>query len=182
MRRMSDTKLSEEVKAMATIESVLSHLDEETQRRVLRWAGERYKTPIGGSGRARTSPDSDNGGGATGGVASNPSSGPANQYSTFAEFFAAASPTTDADRVLVAAYWSTLVQGETDLDARSLNSQLRDLGYAVNHMPSAFDTLIARKPNPVVQTRKTGKSKQATRRIKLTGEGRRAVERMLTGG
>jgi len=48
-------------------------------------------------------------------------------------------------------------------------------------MPSAFEALLARRPQPVVQTRKTGESKQATKRFKLTTEGKRAVERMLEG-
>jgi DNA-binding PadR family transcriptional regulator len=38
---------------------------------------------------------------------------------------------------------------------------------------------MARKPALVIQTRKGGSSKQARKRYRLTGEGIRAVEKMI---
>jgi len=41
--------------------------------------------------------------------------------------------------------------------------------------------LIVRKPALVIQTHKSGSTKQARKRYRLTNEGLRAVERMLAG-
>lgn len=185
---MSETKLSQEIQAMATIEEALTSLDEDARRRVLRWAGERYKVSMSGSRDGGDMEETDDGGpSGSGSSGVNRGTGraggsPTDDYETFADFYSACSPPTDADRVLVATYWATAIEGEPEVESRPLNAALRDLGHGVGHMPSAFETLVARRPQPVVQTRKTGKSKQATRRFKLTAEGRRAVERMLASG
>jgi hypothetical protein len=189
MDRMSDVKFSNEIRAMGAIEDALTPLDEDARARVLRWANERYKVVFsqrqggGGAGANDTSRqehelDGELGGDLAG--AEKPRTGPIAKYETFAEFYATVSPNTDADRVLVASYWFTERERWTDLQSRPLNQQLRDLGHAVSHMPSAFETLTLRRPQPVVQLRKTGKTKQAIVRYKLTAEGKAVVERMLS--
>jgi hypothetical protein len=179
MRLMSDDRLSDEIRAMAAIERALAALDEDARGRILRWAVERYQATLlpahQGTSRVAQKVEGDAGGRGEG-------AGVAGQYETFAELYSQAAPATDADRVLVGAYWQQAVQGVADLDARSINKELRNLGHAVGHMPSAFEGLLSRRPQPVVQTRKTGKTKQATKRYRLTTEGRRAVEAMLERG
>jgi hypothetical protein len=45
----------------------------------------------------------------------------------------------------------------------------------------ALNSLIAKKPQLVIQTRKSGSSQQARKKYKLTNEGLNKVERMLRG-
>lgn len=179
MRLMDDKKLSSEILAMATIEETLNGLDEEAKGRVLRWVGERYRANVLAAPKGASLEVEVPSRGAA--FAAGPEETGVPQFETFAELYAQAAPSTDANRVLVGAYWLQVVRGVTDLEARPINNELRNLGHAVGHMPSAFEALLTRRPQPMVQTRKTGKSKQATKRFKLTAEGKRAVERMLDG-
>jgi len=59
---------------------------------------------------------------------------------------------------------------------------LRHLGYAAGNITSALAQLIGGKPQLAIQTHKSGSSKQARKRYRLTNEGLRAVERLLEGG
>jgi DNA-binding PadR family transcriptional regulator len=52
----------------------------------------------------------------------------------------------------------------------------------VSNITTALSSLIERKPQLVIQTRKSGNSKQARKRYRLTDAGIRAVERMISGG
>lgn len=103
-------------------------------------------------------------------------------YDSLPELYSMASPNSDADRALVVAYYLQKVKGATDLDSFSINKELRHLGYAASNITSALNSLIARKPQYAIQTHKSGSSKQARKRYRLTNEGLRAVERMLEGG
>ena len=60
-----------------------------------------------------------------------------------------------------------------------MNKKLKDLGYRVSNITTAFNGLINRRPQLVIQTKKSGTSKQARKLYRLTTEGQRAVERML---
>lgn len=102
-------------------------------------------------------------------------------WETLPELYSAASPTSDADRALTVAYFLQKVQGATDLDGFTINKELRHLGYAASNITSALNSLIARKPQLAIQTHKSGSSRQARKRYRLTNEGLRAVERMLEG-
>jgi hypothetical protein len=98
------------------------------------------------------------------------------------ELYSVASPNSDADRALVVAYYLQKMKGASDLDSFSINKELRHLGYAASNITSALNSLIARKPQYAIQTHKSGSSRQARKRYRLTNEGLRAVERMLEGG
>jgi len=103
-------------------------------------------------------------------------------WETLPELYSVASPNSDADRALVVAYFLQKVKGSNDLDSFSINKELRHLGYAASNITSALNSLIARKPQYAIQTHKSGNSKQARKRYRLTNDGLRAVERMLEGG
>jgi uncharacterized protein YodC (DUF2158 family) len=101
------------------------------------------------------------------------------EYKTFADFYDAASPATEEDGVLVAGFWFQVLQDQESLDSQTLNTELKNTGHPVAHMPHALDKLMKAKPRLIVQLRKQGKTRQAKRKFKLTTEGVKKVREML---
>jgi hypothetical protein len=161
-----------EISAMATIGGALDTLDEAARERVLRWARDRYGKPTASrevtawgatSHRADTLPR-DQG---------------SSQYTDAADVYAAANPLTDGDKVLVVGYWFQVVRGDTELDSQSLNMELKNLGYPISNVTRAVSGLAKSIPRYLVQTKKSGSTKQARKRFRLTVEGVKRVEQML---
>ena len=160
-----------EITAMQKLAEALSGLDPEATARVLRWAGARYGVTLStpsrvGSGAANENATAENGAGQR-------------RFSDLAELFSAASPSTDADRALVAGYWYQFVQGETDFPSQTVNSALKNLGHGISNITGAFETLKAQKPALVIQLKKAGTTKQARKTYKLTAAGKNAVEQLI---
>lgn len=163
----------QELEAMKTIAGELAKLDEAGVKRVLRWAADAFgaKGTVGATGSSgRTEND-----------LSSVVMDIKGKYATLADFYHAANPTQENDKALVVGYWAQVLQGEGDFDAQSINKELKDLGHGVANITSAFDSLMARKPQLVIQTKKSGTTKQARKKYKLTLEGQRSVERMIGG-
>lgn len=89
----------------------------------------------------------------------------------FGELFAAAAPKTDAEKALVSGYWLQVVGQNNDFDAFAANNELRRLGYPVGNITRAYDTLMKETPKPVIQVKKSGTTKQARKRYRLTEAG-----------
>jgi hypothetical protein len=159
-----------EIQAMMDISKALSELEPEAVSRVLRWAADRYQAKFLGTAAA-SRPESESNG-----------SSAAQRFEDFASLYDAANPPNAVERALVAAYWFQAVQGDVDFDALSLNKEVKHLGHLLTNITRDLDALINRTPRLVIQVRKSGNSKQARKKYKLTTEGRRAVERMLNGG
>jgi hypothetical protein len=166
-----------EVKAMGKLTEAVADLDEEAVGRVIRWAAERYNVTLGGGG-ARRKPGSPAGTGDAGDTGEN-GNGVTQKFGELADLYAATSPETDADKTLVAGYWFQFGEGRADFGAQELNSALKNLGHPIRNITSAFDTLKARKPAPVMQLKKSGTTKQARKTYKLTVAGKNAVELMI---
>ena len=179
---MSDEKNTEqrdpvaEVKAMGKVAEAVAGLDPEATARVLGWAVEFYRVPVGGSaGKKVTSV-------AGAGAEASPANGGSNgvqQFATLADLYDAASPESDADKTLVAGYWFQFGEGKAEFGAQEVNTALKNLGHPIKHITSAFDTLKVRKPAPVMQLKKSGSSKQARKTFKLTVAGKSTVELMI---
>jgi len=168
-----------ELEVMADIAGGLKKLtgDVDATRRVLQWAASAF-LPDGvpmatGSVSAPT-------GTAGSPSAVEPASSPA--FPSLPDLYSAVSPASDSSRALVVGYWFQVMQGEQDLDGFQINKELKHLGHGVSNITTALTSLIERKPQLVIQTRKSGNSKQARKRYRLTDAGIKAVERMLTGG
>jgi Tfp pilus assembly protein PilX len=102
-------------------------------------------------------------------------------FSDFASLFAAADPATDPEKALVGAFWQQVCQGSAEWDSFSVNKQLKHLGHGVGNITDALTNLIGRRPQLVIQTRKSGKEKQARKLYKLTAEGVKRVNEMASG-
>jgi hypothetical protein len=161
-----------EINAMGTIDKALSSLDEETQKRVLRWAIDKFGGGEVKLGSGRSAAGSGNG--SEGDV--DPS-----EYGRISELMDAASPKTTADHVLVASYWFQVVQGKEDFTSQEVNAELKDLGQASKNITDSFSTLMKRKPPAVRQVQKTGSTRQARKKYRLTEPGIRSVQKMLKG-
>lgn len=167
---MDDTRdPTAEITAMQKIADAFKGLDDSTVARVLRWAVDHWgaKVPTGGQ---REPPATAATSEATSSIA------PHSTFSDLGELFAAVSPETDADKVLVVGYWLQFIEGNNELSGYDVNKELKHLGHGVGNVTTAFDTLKARKPAPVIQLKKSGTSKQARKSYKLTLAGKQAVE------
>lgn len=172
---MSDKGLSKELSAMAQLEEALNALSEEERGRVLSWAGSRFGVAIAAAqktARAKV------GGGAEDDADEAQEDKP-DASTSLAEFYDAAAPTSDGEKVLVVAYWFQYRQGETELDAQKLNSNLKHLGHGIGNVTRALESNKSQKPALIVQMRKEGTTKQARKKFKVTNEGKKVVERML---
>jgi hypothetical protein len=149
---------------MSDVAKALSGLEPDAIRRVLKWATDRYQTRVPGQAE---------GAGAEAAVAERRS------FADFPSFFDAANPQSGPDKALVAAYWFQVVKGQEDLDSSALNRELKNLGHPSTNITRDLDALIKRTPRLVIQVRKSGTTKQARKKYKLTREGIRAVERMI---
>lgn len=161
-----------EIEAMGSIDKALGALEPDEQKRVLRWAVDKFaagevKLASGRSAAGSGNGDEENGG--------------SGEYARISDLMDAASPTTTADHVLVASYWFQVVQGQEDFTSQAVNGELKDLGQESKNITDSFNTLMKRKPPAVRQVQKTGSTRQARKKYRLTEPGIRTVQRMLRG-
>jgi hypothetical protein len=167
-----------EIKAMGTIAGALVDLDKEAQARVLDWAARRFDVslPSGGSPSGRGRREGRNGGG---GSDLNPPEDV--EFQDFVDLFDGAGPRTDAERALVGGYWFQIIGGSSDFQSQEVNTALKDVGHGVGNITQALDQLQNRSPALVRQVAKSGRTRQARKKYKLTTAGTAAVRRMLAG-
>jgi len=99
-------------------------------------------------------------------------------FSTFADFYDAADPKTQADGALVAAVW-LLDQGSEQFAALAINRELQNLGRRIGNITDALSSLQSKKPALVVQVKKAGRSRQARKTYKVTRPGIERVREMI---
>jgi hypothetical protein len=170
-------QVDREIEAMGSIAQALEGLESDATARVLRWAAQRFG---GGNGQALLS-DPTATGGPAGGAGSGSGGAEAAAFEAFVDLFDEASPKTEHDRALVGGYWLQVVGSKPDFASQDVNSALKELGHGVGNITQAFDTLQGRKPALVRQVSKSGKTRQARKRYKLTTAGVSAVKKMLSG-
>lgn len=172
-----------EIDAMSSVATALSELDDDARSRVLRWAAERYGVTIKISSKVSGKveadvvvvDDDDD-------VTDDEIAAEAPGFEHFAELFAAAQPTTNEDKALVAAYWIQVIQGNDKWQATSLTKDLKNLGHAIPNITDALSSNIKKKPQRVIQLAKSGSSAQARKTYKVTHEGIVYVQGMLSSG
>lgn len=176
-----------EIDAMSSVATALGGLDEDAQGRVLRWAAERYGVTLakqdgrrgtgGGGGGGDDGEDYED----AGDVTEEEIAEEAPTYEHFAEMFAAASPKSNEDKALVAAYWVQVHEGHATWASRLLNAELKNLGHAIPNITDALTSNMNKKPQRVIQLKKSGNSRQANKTYKVTHEGLVYVQGMLSG-
>ncbi|HJP61514.1 MAG TPA: hypothetical protein VJ865_16010 [Gemmatimonadaceae bacterium] len=168
-----------EIDAMRQISNVFTALDSGAQERVIAWLSSRFGISRGKADMLQSSPA----------LTSAPpvadrreSVAPydATNFDHPAELFEAARPKTDAERALVLAYWFQVCQGAPSFTSRQVNDELKHIGHGVGNITRALDGLIESKPATVIQLEKSGKSKQAQKKFRLTHEGQKRVQQLIS--
>ena len=103
------------------------------------------------------------------------------KYDDFSDLYDAINPKTEAERALVAGYWLTFGENKPVFTGLEANDHLKNLGYRVSNITDALSSLNAKKPTLVMQTAKSGKSRQARKKYKLTKAGHDLVKMMING-
>lgn len=173
-----------ELEAMNQVAEALEDLTEQERSRVLRWAAERYEValPKGSAQRRESVDESDEdyeveegkGGGEDAGGSGDGS------FEHFAELYHAVDPSTDSERVLVAAYWTQEIDGNESFGSTALNKMLKELGHGVGTINKAMTSNINRKPALILQVKRGGTSRQSRKTYKLTGAGVQWMKDRLT--
>jgi hypothetical protein len=104
----------------------------------------------------------------------------ARTFERISDLVDAANPSSGLDYVLLGSYWFQEVQGGESFTGQQVNSALKDLGHGSANITTSYNSLKSRKPPLARQIQKSGTSKQARKQYRLTTEGIRAVERMLS--
>ena len=175
---MSAVTMSKELAAMVQVEQALVDLSEDERGRVLSWAGARFGVVLAvpkasPSYSSRALPADEEGESPQDEVV-NPA-----EISSLAEFYDLASPSTDAEKVLVVGYWFQFREGAQELEALKINNQLKHLGHGVGNVSRALEAHKSQKPALMIQKRKEGATKQARKKFVVTNEGKKYVDRML---
>lgn len=169
---MASVKKDLEVEAMGKLAEALDNLEDEQQARVLRWAADRYSVGLGaklGAGGGRGAP----GGGMAGSV------DPAD-FQDVGDLIAAAEPSTDEDRALVVAYWlQELGEKQPTFTGQQVNTHLKNLGHGTYDITDLIGKLVATSPQLVLQTKKSGSSRQARKSYKVTTAGIKRVQDLI---
>lgn len=166
--------MDQEITAMATVADALDNLDEEARKRVLQWAAAKFSVV---SATGTTTHKQNNASKDMSEDTSESSGG--TEFETFADLYAAARPNKLADKVLVAGYWHQVIMKEKELTSAPLNKDLSNLGHKIVNISEKFDVLIEQKPQLVLQLKKSGSTKQARKKYKLTHAGIAKVKNML---
>ncbi|HVD39958.1 MAG TPA: hypothetical protein VNC16_03005 [Solirubrobacterales bacterium] len=173
--------MGNEIGAMGAIDKAMTELDEDEARRVLTWAVDKFAPGDFRSSRSQSKGEKDGGGSSDGSSGNGRQAETGGSYDRISDLMDEASPTSIVEWVLVASYWYQVIQGHENFSGQEVNSDLKDLGHGSKNITDSYNSLIKRKPPLVRQVEKTGRSKQARKKYRLTTEGVRTVERMIQG-
>lgn len=169
-------KLQKEVTAISKVAEALSAFDEQTEgeaiQRVLDWACAHFGVERRGGTHQRSQ--------ARDGVAAGTEelADGSREFDDIADLMQAASPKSGPDRALVVGFWLQNGEGHKEFGSQAVNSILKDLGHGLTNVTDTLTSLMRRKPQLVIQTKKRGTSKQARKQYRLTAAGIEAVRSM----
>jgi hypothetical protein len=167
-----------ELNAMQAILTALEPLEVEGRRRVVTWVMGRFELGVAPVAKGGPRVQENQGDAAAAGA----SNSGAPTFNTLGELFAAANPETNGQKALVVGYWLQSREGLPDLDGQRINTELKHLGYGVSNITVAMDELKESKPALAIQLRKSGNTRQARKKYKITEAGLKAVDARLCGG
>ena len=173
------SQATKEFDAIQTIHGALEPLDDEARTRVLT-----YIESLLGIGAARGTPratptrNTSDGVGRSGPERAMRSDLP---YSSFAELYAAANPKSNGEKALLAGYWIQAINGAEGFSGAAANKELTDLGYKIVNITDAIAKMKNRTPSLILQTKKSGSSRQSRKTYRVSHEGIKRVEEMIGG-
>lgn len=156
--------------AISGVSKALTPITDQAARdRILAWALSAF-----GSGKVTTPHQGSAGAGASG---KKETPAPANDLG---EFMEQADPQNQTDRVLVIGSWLQKTSPD-GFGSQLVNNELKEMGHPIKNITRKLDALIDRKPAYVRQVGKSGRSKQARKKYKLTDAGQKRVTALLRG-
>ena len=162
--------LEPEIKALNDIYTIINGLDHEARRRVLHWINERFSSEVTKKMAVQGIKNQEG---------SSVSSFEIKSFKSIVDIFSKARPKNDAEKVLIVASCLQENKPGEELTAREINMRLNHLGHSVRNITSTIGTLIKKRPQLMIQTRKEGKTRQAQKRYKVTAEGLAEASRMI---
>lgn len=174
------TTVDPELQAMQILLAALEPLEADARERVITWVIGRYEMP---PMRSRKTGHKDEGEGSDEGSGHQQSAPPSGTtgFNSLAELFAAAGPQTNGQKALVVGYWLKKSEDVDDFESQRINTELKHLGHGVSNITAALEDLKSTKPALAIQLRKSGTSRQARKKFKITHEGLKAVDTMISG-
>lgn len=175
---MSDA--ASEFKAIQVVHGALEPLDTEAKTRVLTYIANLLGIDVRAiaSGPVLTTSEA---GDADPNRNAGQSNDQASTFSSFAELYAAAEPKSNGEKALVAGYWLQVFKGEESFTGASVNKELNNLGHKLANVTDSIDSTKNRKPMLMLQTRKSGSSKQARKLYQVSQAGIKRIEEMIRG-
>jgi hypothetical protein len=172
---------AKEFSAIKTVHDALEPLDEEARTRVLTYITSLLGIDARVTTRSVALGDTEATQEAAAEAAADNAAKDAPTISTFAELYAAAGPKNNGERALVVGYWLQVCQGAENFTAASANKELTHLGHKVANITDAIDSMKNHKPMLILQLKKSGNSRQARKLYKVSHEGVKRVEGMISG-
>ena len=160
-----------ELKAMNDVYGALKDLEDEAKKRVIDWVIGKFS--LGQQKRKFAGALEE---------ASEESGAKKVEFISFksvADLFAKANLKTDADKVLTVAAYLQETKNVGELAGREINKELHHLGHGVGNITATITSLMNKKPQLMIQTRKEGRSQQAQKKYKVTDEGFTAAKKMI---
>ncbi len=102
-------------------------------------------------------------------------------YPEFADLYAATDPKSNGEKALVAGYWLQVCRGAENFTGFAANKELTDLGYRLGNITDAINNMKNRSPSLMLQIKKSGSSRQARKLYKVSREGVKNIEEMISG-
>jgi hypothetical protein len=167
--------MANEIEAMGRIEKALAGLEPDEVQRVVVWMVDYANKKLGAE--VRLPPGTRGGRDGLGGGAKDRSPG---AFERVGDLIDAVEPTSAPEYALVTAYWFQELQGNESVTGQQVNNTLKDLGHGVSNITDAFNTLQERRPALARQIAKSGTTRQARKRYRLTEAGIREVRQVLT--
>lgn len=160
-----------ELLVMSEVYKKIKDLTDEEKMRVLDWLANKFSLTSASSSQKKNTP--------TGAPQRDESSDNLKSFDSLADVFAVANVKTDQEKVLLSASYLQLKNDAADLTGREINKELQQLGHGVGNITNTITGLMARKPKLMIQTHKSGKTKQAQKKYKVTTEGLAVAKKYL---
>lgn len=174
---MDDGAMDKELQAMVDLSKAMALFGDEdgpAVQRVLTWFNSKFG--YAGAKGVRT------GAAAPAGAGPSEVGGAGRTFATAADLYDAVAPELEYEKALTIGYWFQVCNGQETFTGQDVNGTLKHMGHGIGNITDAFNSVKDRKPALVMQTQKSGTSKQARKMYKLTTAGIRWVENRLQGG
>lgn len=168
-----------ELEALNKINDAIKDLPEDAKVRVVGWLINRYSIRSGQPVPTPAFPKSLSGGDNLDKDVIEGDDPAIVSFGSAAELLSKCNPNTNIERVLVVASYLQAKNPTKDLTGYEINHVLKNIGHKVNSVNHPIGSLMAKKPQLMIQTKKSGNSQQGRKNYRVTDEGMKEVERLL---